>query len=83
VARTFGARSDSTGTPRCFVTRKLRPSSDCAAVAPSATSTRGSSTESSASSHGRQAASSSAFGFWWMRRLPRPSHLKCLTALVT
>ena len=27
--------------------------------------------------------SRSQFGFWWMRRLPRGSHLKCLTAFVT
>ena len=33
---------------------------------------------SSASSQGRQAASSAAFGFWWMRRFPRPTHLEVL-----
>ena len=22
-------------------------------------------------------------GFWWIRRFPRPTHLKCLTTLVT
>ena len=26
---------------------------------------------------------SAALGFWWMRRFPRGSHLKCFTALVT
>jgi hypothetical protein len=34
-------------------------------------------------SHGAQASISLRSGFWWMRRLPRASHLKCLTALVT
>jgi len=32
---------------------------------------------------GRQAVISVQFGFWWMRRLPRACHLKCLTAFVT
>ena len=36
-----------------------------------------------ASSQKRQALISPAFGFWWMRRLPRGSNLKCFTALVT
>ena len=38
---------------------------------------------SSASSQGRQAAISREFGFLWMRRLPRGSHLKCFTVFVT
>lgn len=33
--------------------------------------------------HGRQAAISRELGFWWMRRFPRGSHLKCLTVFVT
>jgi hypothetical protein len=37
---------------------------------------------SSASNHGRQAKTSPSLGFLWMRRLPRSSNLKCLTALV-
>ena len=45
--------------------------------------TAGFTTAISASSHGRQAAISAAFGFAWIRRLPRGSHLKCLTTLVT
>src|SRR5256886_1405605 len=34
-------------------------------------------------SHGRQAPISPQFGFWWMRRFPRGSHLKCLPPFVT
>ena len=59
------------------------PSSACAAVAPRQTSTRGLTSAISVSSHGRQAAISPAFGFVWIRRLPRGSHLKCFTTLVT
>ena len=29
-----------------------------------------------------QASTSRLVGFWWMRRLPRSSNLKCLTTLV-
>src|SRR5205085_603298 len=55
----------------------------CAAVAPSATTIFGLTAAISASSHGKQAAISSELGFEWMRRVPRGTHLKCLTALVT
>ena len=51
-------------------------------MAPRQTSTLGLTTSSSATAHGRQAAISLAFGFWWIRRLPRGVHLKCLTAFV-
>ena len=83
VAVTCSARSDSISSPRCCVTRKSRPKSDCAAVAPRQTITRGWTTSSSASSHGRHATVSDQVGFWWIRRLPRACHLKCLTAFVT
>ena len=69
--------------PRCMVTRKSRPSSDWSAVAPRQTITLGRMAAISASSQGRQAMISTAFGFLWMRRLPRGSHLKCFTAFVT
>ena len=59
------------------------PSSACAAVAPSSTSASGATTCSSARSHGRHALTSERLGFWWIRRFPRSSNLKCLTALVT
>ena len=59
------------------------PSSALAAVAPSSTSTRGSTTRSSSDSHGLHASTSNRFGVWWMRRPPRSSNLKCLTTLVT
>ena len=36
-----------------------------------------------ACSHGRHALICLASGRWWMRRLPRSSNLKCLTAFVT
>ena len=83
VAITTGARADWTSSPRCCVTRNCRPRSACAAVAPRHTRTRGFTTASSASSHGEQAAISDQFGFWWIRRLPWPFHLKCLTTFVT
>ena len=38
MASAWGASSVSTGVPRCLVTRKSRPKSACAAVAPRATS---------------------------------------------
>ena len=63
--------ADSTNRPRSRVTRNSRPSSACAATEPRHTSTRGFTSASSDSSHGRQALISSALGFWWMRRLPR------------
>ena len=44
---------------------------------------RGLTSAISVSSQGRHAAISAAFGFLWMRRLPRGSHLKCLTTFVT
>ena len=83
VAVTCSARSESSSSPRCCVTRKSRPRRDCAAVAPRQTMTLGRTTSSSASSHGRHAATSDQLGFWWIRRFPRACHLKCLTAFVT
>ena len=83
VAVTNGARSDSTKDPRLFITRKDGPRRACAAVAPRQTRTFGLIRASSASSQGRQAPISTELGFWWMRFLPRGSHLKCLTTLVT
>jgi len=62
VANTAGARSDSITSPRCFMTLKLGPSSDFAAVAPRQMMTSGLITESSASSHGRHARTSAALG---------------------
>ena len=50
-----------------------RPSRACAAVAPRHTTSRGRTSSISASSQGRQAAISSAFGRWWSRRLPAAS----------
>src|SRR5918996_5182472 len=83
VAMTYGARFERMKLPRSRVTRKLAPSSAWAAVAPSRTMTSGRTTSSSASSHGRHALISIEEGLLWMRRLPRGTHLKCLTTLVT
>jgi len=81
--REAGGRSKT--WPRDCVTRNDFPSSACAAVAPSATTSRGRSADSSASSHGLHAPTSRASGLAWMRRLPFGDgvHLKCFTALVT
>ena len=57
--------------------------SDRAAVAPSATIAFGCTMSISLSSQCRQAAASRWAGVLWMRRLPRSSYLKCLTAFVT
>jgi len=62
---------------------KRRAKSARAAVEPRQTSTPGLTTRNSASSQGRQAAIWRELGFWWMRRFPRGSHLKCLTGFVT
>ena len=83
VRKTRRPSSRSTTSPRILVIGTALPSSDCAAVAPSATTRSGLISASSLSSHQRQAWISPAFGFEWMRRLPRGSNLKCLTALVT
>ena len=83
VAVTSGASSLSRNSPRCRVSRNELPSSALAAVAPSSTSTSGSTTRSSSASQGLQASISKRLGVWWMRRLPRSSNLKCLTTLVT
>jgi hypothetical protein len=71
--------------PRFLITLKVRPSRAFAAVAPRQTTTRGPTMASSASSHGRQARISAAFGVLWIRRLAFASfaHLKCFTAFVT
>ena len=83
VAVTNGARGDSTNCARWIETRNFGPITACAAVEPRQTMARGLITAISASSQGRQAVISAAFGFLWMRRLPRGSHLKCLTTFVT
>src|SRR6266511_5058 len=83
VAVTSGASGDSTNSPRCSVSRNCLPRRAWAAVAPSATRTRGFTTSISASSHGRHARISSAPGRLWMRRFPRGVHLKCFPAFVT
>src|SRR5439155_13004256 len=83
VAVTSGARGDFTNCARCTETRNFGPISACAAVEPRQTIARGLTARISASSHGRQALISTAFGFLWMRRLPRGSHLKCFTTFVT
>ncbi len=70
-------------SPRCLVRRNCGPSRSCAAVAPRQTTMRGRTAAISASSQGRQAAISREFGFLCSRILPRGSHLKCFTALVT
>ena len=62
--------------------RKPRPSSACAAVAPRHTSPVGGTAAISKSSQCLHAVTSSALGFWWIRRLPRGRHLKCFTTLV-
>jgi hypothetical protein len=68
--------------PRSLITRTSLPVTDRAAVAPRHTIKLGLIAFNSASSHGRQAAISRAFGFWWSLRFPRGSHLKCFTAFV-
>src|SRR5207302_9570952 len=83
VAVTNGASVDSTNCARWIETRNFGPITAWAAVDPRQMIARGLITLTSASSHGRQAVISAAFGFLWMRRLPRGSHLKCLTTFVT
>src|SRR5687767_152109 len=83
VAVTSGARLDATKRPRCVETLNAGPIRALAAVAPRQTRTAGRTMEISESSQGRHAAISLAFGFAWIRRLPRGSHLKCLTTFVT
>jgi hypothetical protein len=61
----------------------ILPSICRAAVAPSATVIAGFTSSRSCSYHQRHAWISPASGFEWIRRLPRGSNLKCLTALVT
>jgi len=69
--------------PRLSLIGVARPSTACAAVAPMHTMTSGFNVAISASSHPWHAWISIKFGFWWRRRLPRGSHLKCFTAFVT
>jgi len=82
---TASAHSDWIAFPRCSVTLNPDPSSACAAVAPSATITRGFTSRISHSSHGRHARTSAAVGFLCSRRRVSScrTNLKCLTALVT
>ena len=63
VAMTQRASVEGTGSPRRSVTRKSRPSSAWAAVAPRHTITRGSTAKISASNHGRQARTWCGRGF--------------------
>jgi len=85
VAIPCAASGVAIGFPRRLVTLKVRPNSACAAVAPSATMSRGFRSWSSVSSQNRQAAISPAFGRSWIRRLPVGAgfYLKCFTAFVT
>src|SRR5438128_3446121 len=83
VAVTKGARGEGTKVARWVLTRNFGPITACAAVDPRQMMTRGLMRSISAFIHGPQALISVAFGFLWMRRLPRGSHLKCLTTLVT
>jgi len=62
---------------------EILPNTLCAAVAPIATTSTGSSAARSRSYHGRHALISGVVGFWCRRILPRGTNLKCLTALVT
>ena len=69
--------------PRCWVIRKSGLIIALAAVAPSATTSRGSTSATSASSQGRQALMCVTWGVAWILRFPRSVKRKCLTALVT
>ena len=77
------ARSSGTSWPRCLVIRNDGPNIALAAVAPRQTTSSGSTSASSASSHGRQAATCSGPGVWCSRRLPLWVKRKCFTAFVT
>ena len=68
--------------PCCLDTRKSAPITAFAATAPSSTTTRGESASSSAQNHGMQAVTCRPAGVLWIRRLPRCSKRKCLTAFV-
>jgi hypothetical protein len=83
VAKIGGVPATTWIRPRLLVTRNCDPSNAWAAIAPRQTIIRECTTSISASSHGRQAFTSRRFGFSCGRRLPRGSHLKCLTAFVT
>ena len=82
VTTSWPGPDQSRARPRTSRSTTFSPSSDEAATTPSVTTTRGVLSASSAASHGWQAVVWVRFGRWWMRRLPRGSHLKCLTALV-
>ncbi len=71
------------GSPRALAMVTTFPTSERAAVAPSATVTGGLISARSWSIHQWQAVISPASGLLWIRRLPRWMNLKCLTALVT
>jgi hypothetical protein len=71
------------GASRTLLIVTTLPTSERAAVAPSATVSGGLINSRSCSSHQRQAVISPASGLLWMRLLPRWTNLKCLTALVT
>ena len=63
VAVTNGASGDSTNVPLCTDTLNFGPITACAAVEPRQMIARGLMARISASSHGRQAVISTAFGF--------------------
>lgn len=67
----------------CLGQRTGMPDESPQSGRPSATTSPGRMNRSSRSSQNRQALISPAFGFSWMRRLPRRLNLKCFTALVT
>lgn len=81
VATTWAASGIVLGStlPRFCINLNCGPRTDWAAVAPRQTTIAGLRARSSASSQGRQALISETRGFLWIRRLPRGSHLKCLT----
>ena len=68
---------------RSRVTEKRLPNSACPAVAPRQTMIFGRTSSISMCNHGMHAAISEGIGRLCRRRLPRGSHLKCLTTLVT
>ena len=70
------------GSGRALPIGMALPNTDCAAVAPSATTSAAGSAQL-ARQPPAAGAISRAFGFLWSAHLPRGSNLKCLTALVT
>lgn len=77
-----GAHGVLVARPRSRWMRNFGPQKLCAAVAPRHRIMAGAIAWISAVSQPRQASTSTHFGFACRRRLPRGSHLKCLTAFV-